>query len=279
MGVSLTPSSDPTGLYVFNIVLLPTNGLGEAVLDSDRAVLSSVATIGVMRVSSVLTNTVIATPWASMSYDIATNVDVSVSDVVNPNGLSDQDAIYAYNKEERNFSTWKNNVADGVWDEVLTVTKSGVSSSDANDTKFPLGKAFWLVRSNPSEYIYLVGRYTGEDVVAELAGGTTETPGHTLIANPTFYDVDLNDLSFVDAGGSPAVPAADDRILVMNIAGLQTIYYRNKDNTQWGRNVTQTVKGRRKQVWSAGGTIPAGTGFWYNRTAEGSLNIKFESVK
>jgi hypothetical protein len=65
----------------------------------------------------------------------------------------------------------------------------------------------------------------------------------------------------------------------MNIAGLQTIYYRNAANTQWGRNVTQTVKGRRKQVWVEGGTIPAGTGFWYNRTAEGALNIKFESVK
>ena len=278
MGVSLSPG-DPTGLYRFNIVLLPTNGLGEAVLDSDRAVLSSVATIGVMRVSSVMTNTVIATPWRSMSSDIETNVDVSVSDVVNPNGLSDEDEIWAYNKENGKFNTWKNNVKDGVWDEVLTVTKSGVSSSDANDTKFPLGKAFWLVRSDPSEYIYLVGRYTGEDYVMALEGGTTNAPGHTLVANPTFNDVDLNSLVFVDGEGTAATPAADDRIIVMNIAGLQTIYYRNKANTQWGRNVTQTVNGRRKQVWSAGGTIPAGTGFWYNRTAEGSLNIKFESVK
>ena len=278
MGVSLSPG-DPTGLYRFNIVLLPTNGLGEAVLDSDRAVLSSVATIGVMRVSSVMTNTVIATPWRSMSSDIETNVDVSVSDVVNPNGLSGEDEIWAYNKENGKFNTWKNNVKDGVWDEVLTVTKSGVSSSDANDTKFPLGKAFWLVRSDPSEYIYLVGRYTGEDYVMALEGGTTNAPGHTLVANPTFNDVDLNSLVFVDGEGTAATPAADDRIIVMNIAGLQTIYYRNKANTQWGRNVTQTVNGRRKQVWSVGGTIPAGTGFWYNRTAEGSLNIKFESVK
>jgi hypothetical protein len=84
---------------------------------------------------------------------------------------------------------------------------------------------------------------------------------------------------FEDDEGAPAVPAANDRIIVMNIVGLQTIYYRNKANTQWGRNVTQTVNGRRKQIWSAGGTIPAGTGFWYNRTAEGALNIKFESVK
>ena len=66
---------------------------------------------------------------------------------------------------------------------------------------------------------------------------------------------------------------------MMGLSGLQTIYYRNAANTQWGRNVTQTVKGRRQQVWSAGGTIPAGTGFWYNRTAEGALNIKFESGK
>ena len=287
MGVSLSPD-DPTGLYVFNIVLLPTNGLGEAVLDSDRVVLSSVATIGVMRVASVLTNTVIATPWASMSYDIATNVDVSVSDVVNPNGLSDQDAIYAYNKEERNFSTWKNNVADGVWDEVLTVTKKGVSSSDAKDTKFAPGRAFWLVRSNPSDfsranptnYINFVGRYTGEDYFVDLEGGTSSTNlAPTLVANPTMFDVNLNDLVFVDGAGNTASPGAGDRITLLDIAGMQTTYARNAANTSWGRTVWKKVGRRLQQEWVEDGTVPSGTGFWYYRSTGGTLRIKFEASR
>ena len=153
----------------------------------------------------------------------------------------------------------------------MTITKKGVSSSGAEDTRFEPGKAFWLVRSNPSGYIYLVGRYTGEDYVTELNGGTAEAPGHTLVANPTMFDIDLNDLVF--EGGTPA---ADDRIITMGLSGLQTLYYPNATNTtHWGRNVTQTIKGRKKQVFIEGGIIPAGTGFWYNRTADTPLRIKF----
>ena len=172
--------------------------------------------------------------------------------------------------------TWERK-ADKSWNTTTTVTTSGVSVVEAEEAKLAPGKAFWLVRNAPGPYIYLIGRYTGGDYVMELEGGTVNVPGHTLIANPTFHDIDLNDLAFVDAGGSPATPAANDRIMVMNIAGIQTIYYRNKANTQWGRNVTQKIKGRNQQVWAEGGTIPAGTGFWYKRTADTPLNIKFES--
>ena len=93
------------------------------------------------------------------------------------------------------------------------------------------------------------------------------------------FDVDLNDLVFVDGAGIAATPGVKDRIVVQNIAGLQTIYYRNAANTEWGRNVTTRVNGRTKQVWSSGGTIPSGTGFWYNRTGDGTLRIKFEASK
>ncbi|MBQ3289428.1 MAG: hypothetical protein IJH50_08485, partial [Kiritimatiellae bacterium] len=285
IGVPLSPG-DPTGLYVFNIVLLPTNGLGEAVLDSDRAVLSSVATVGVLRVSSVMTNTVIATPWASMSVDVATNLDIAVSDVVNPNGIFAVDQIYSYDSETTNFNSWVCG-ADGSWEPVVTVTKRGVSESAAEETQFPPGHAFWLVRSNPSypgrsnptNYIYLVGRYTGEDYVTDLAGGTTDAPGNALCANPTMFDVDLNDIEFVDGEGRPSSPALTDRITTQNAAGMQTIYYPDT-NGVWGRNVdvfTTDSRGRQrmKKTWMRGGIIPAGTGFWYMRTAENPLSIKF----
>ena len=264
---------DPTGLYVFNIVFSPTNtGL------TGQSVIASCATIGVLRVSCALTNTVTIAPWLSMTVDSTNEIEVAVTDVINPNSIGTGDAILAYDTVYKEFHTWERE-AEGSWNTPTIVTTSGVSVVVAEEAKLAPGKAFWFVRNTPGPYIYLVGRYTGEDYVMEIEGGTSEAPGHTLVANPTFNDVDLNSLVFEDDEGNPAVPAADDRIIVMNIAGLQTIYYRNKANTQWGRNITQTVNGRRKQVWSAGGTIPAGTGFWYNRTAEGSLNIKFEAVK
>ena len=57
------------------------------------------------------------------------------------------------------------------------------------------------------------------------------------------------------------------------------IYFRNTANTKWGCNVRKKVKGVMRTVWTEGGTIPSGTGFWYMRTDEGTLKVRFESVK
>ena len=265
---------DPTGLYVFNMVLVPTNALRV----SQQSVLTSVATVGVLRVSSALTNTVLAVPWRSMTVSTTNDVNIVVSDVVNPNGVSSGDMILAYNSGTGDFNGWMHD-GYGDWDKVATVTKKGVSVSSAEVTRLPRGNAFWLVRSEPTEYIYMLGRHTGDDYVVELAGGSDKEPGHTLVANPTMNDVDLNSLVFVDKDGNVATPAVGDRIVTQNIAGLQTIYFRNAGNTQWGCKVLQRIGNRTKQVWSPGGTIPAGTGFWYMRTGDEALKIKFEAAR
>ena len=113
----------------------------------------------------------------------------------------------------------------------------------------------------------------------ELAGGTAEEPGHTLVANPTMHDVDLNDLKFVDGEGNPAEPSLDDRIVVLDASGVQTIYFLHKTKKKWGRNVPTKVGNRTKQIWTEGGAIPSGTGFWYNRAATDELSIKFGGVQ
>ena len=177
------------------MVLVPTNGTGQAVL-------TSCATVGVLRVSSTNANTVAAVPWKSMTFDSDKDVNIVANDVVNPNGLSANDMIVAYDAVDGSFCGWKND-GNGEWDELSTVTTNGVTTVKADDAELPRGNAFWLVRTNPdSKYFYLIGRYTGEDYVFDLEGGTNETPGHTLVANPTFYDIDLNDLAFVDAEGN-----------------------------------------------------------------------------
>ena len=267
-------SADPTGLYVFNIVFSPTN---ETL--TGQSVIASCATIGVMRVSSALTNTVTVAPWMSMSVDSTNKIEVAVADVVNPFCIGGGDGIYAYETANDAFRVWERK-GNGGWTTNATVTVKGVSESPAAEVAtFGPGKAFWLVRNAPGDYIYLVGRYTGDDYEFNLGGGTVESPGFTLVANPTFFDIDLNDLVFVDGEGNAATPAADDRIVTQDIAGMQTVYFRHRTTGKWGCNVPTKVGNRIKQVWTEGGTIPAGTGFWYNRTTGGVLKIKFEAAK
>ena len=166
-------------------------------------------------------------------------------------------------------------------DAILPRSSSvNVSQSRAEETTLAPGKAFWLIRNAPGDYIYLIGRYTGEDYVFDLEGGNAEESGATLVANPTFFDIDLNDLHFVDGAGNDAAPAAGDRIAVMDIAGMQTIYARDSTNPSWGRTVYEKVGRRLQQKWVEDGTVPAGTGFWYYRsTSEGTLRIKFEASR
>ena len=283
MNVPLGPG-DPTGLYVFNIVLTPTNDVetGEAMYGGGESVMASIATVGVIRVSSALTNTVTVAPWKSLTVGTEEAVNVSVSDVINPNsGISDNDMILAYNTATSDFNAWSRSKSRGdEWLPLTTVSKNGMSVSEAETNRFALGKAFWLVRSEPDDYIYLVGRYTGEDYVTELAGGTADAPGHTLAANPTMNDIDLNSMTFVDGNGDAATPAVGDRIVTQDLAGLQLIHFRNAANSMWGYySVTTNARGRVQNKWTSGGTIPAGTGFWYTRTAETPLRIKFEAEK
>ena len=283
MNVPLGPG-DPTGLYVFNIVLTPTNNAatGEAMYGGGESVMTSIATVGVIRASSAFTNTVTVAPWRSMAIGAEEAVDVSVSDVVNPNsGIVADDLILAYNSADSNFNVWARSQTRGdEWTPLATVTKSGLSVAAAESSRFAPGRAFWLVRSAPGPYIYLVGRYTGQDYVFDLAGGTAAAPGFTLVANPTMYDIDLNDLVFVDGEGNAAEPAVGDSIIVQDAAGLQTRYYRDSGNAKWGRSKQVRVGRRTVTQWHEGGVIPSGTGFWYNRTtADGELSIKFGGSK
>ena len=272
--IPLSPS-DPTGLYVFNIVFSPTN-----TELTGQSVIASCATIGVLRVSSALTNTVTVAPWMSMSVDSTNKIEVAVANVVNPFSIGGGDGIYAYETSSGTFRAWERK-ADGGWATNVTVTVKGLSECPAAEkATFEPGKAFWLVRKAPSPYVYLVGRYTGDDYVVALEGGTPEDPGYTLVANPTMFDVALNDLAFVGGEGSPATPNIGDRIVFQDIAGMQTIYSPNATNTtSWGRIVPTKVGRRIQNVWTEDGTNTVGTGFWYSRTNETPLSIKFESVK
>ena len=157
-----------------------------------------------------------------------------------------------------------------------------MSEAPAGTTRIASTNAFWLARNHPgsvgaTNYVYLVGRYTGDDYEFALNGGNIGSPGATLVANPTMYDVALDDLVFVDGDGNAAAPGANDYITVMNIAGVTTKYtYRNG---HWGCMVTTKINPfKTKNVWTRGGSVPSGTGFWYYRAADSALKIRFEAL-
>ena len=272
MNIPLGPY-DPTGLYRFSMVLTPTNTAYQG-----ESVLASASTVGVIRVSSVLTNIVTAVPWKSLTLDTEEEFDVTAADVVNPNGITEGDRILYFNNASGDFTEW--NHTNSLWDAATTVSTRGVTESPADTTRLASSNAFWLVRGEPgavgaTNYVYLVGRYTGESYEFPLAGGTEESPGCTLVANPTMYDVGLNDLVFVDGVGNAATPHPGDCIVVMDIAGVNNTYYRDTANTTWGREVVTIVKGRPKKSFETNVTIPSSTGFWYYRKAASALKIKF----
>ena len=265
--------NDSTGLYVFNMVLVSTNETAET--GAGEAVLASCATVGVMRVSSTNMNTVTAVPWYSMSVDTETPTNIVANDVVNQNGISADDMILAYKAASGKFNAWSNGGESG-WKALATVSTNGVDVVDADDAQFPRGNAFWLVRSNPStKYYYLIGRYTGDNYEVELAGGTAENPGNTLVANPTTDDTTLGALKFYDGNGVETTPGAGDRIVILDALGFEVSHYRS--GGKWVHRELQQTGKRTKQVQvdSSGVVIPSGTGFWYTRKSEGALVIKF----
>ena len=119
----------------------------------------------------------------------------------------------------------------------------------------------------------------GDAYTFALEGRSADSPGHTLVANPTMFDVPLNDLEFVDGEGNPATPADGDRIVFQDIAGHQTVYSPHATTKKWGRIVPTKVGRRIQNVWTEDGTNTVGMGFWYYRTANDGLKIKFEASK
>ena len=223
-----------------------------------------------------MTNTIVAAPWRSASKGEDVDEDVLISETVNPNGLAAGDRIFAWDTNGPSFHGWAFELGTQ-WSAIASGASDGIPVTSTSATEFPRGSAFWLVRNTPTnEYIYLVGRYDGGSYSVALAGGSTNAPGFTMVANPTMGDIAaLNDLVFVDGSGDPAAPADGDRIVIQDAAGFQKVYVRYAANTEWGRWISRKSEGLVTQEWvNDDGTVPSGTGFWYVRTATGSLAIE-----
>ncbi len=235
------------------------------VLEStDHAITSEVAVehdIGVLKVESSTTNTILAVPWKSFH-----DTDVNVSELVHAASLSENDMLSAYD-ESGNVKSWY--VKNGVWASATDVSVSGEQQTvgaKVDPTTFYIarGKGVWLKRSDTSKPIYLMGMPTSDPATNTLAAATdAKTPSWNLLASPKFETVNIATGAFKDNTG--------DEIIVPT-AGTPK-HYTYKSNA-WGYpGATTTVEktlpnGTKVTVIKTehktnDTTVAPGTGFWY----------------
>lgn len=226
-------------------------------------------TVGVLKVDSSATNTILAVPWKSFDGG-----NVKVSELVHAASLSTDDMLYAYDSDG-NLESWR--VNDGVWVPATVVDGAQTTNSDpAAFGRLARGKGVWLKRSDTKKPIYLMGQPTTEAVTNTLtAAEANGEPSWNLVASPKFEAVDWSKFSKTDE-------------IIVPTAGKTPKHYTYKKDASgkdaWGypgATVTKTltlpngttvdvIKTEHKTGDTA---ITPGTGFWYlNKGAEKTIN-------
>ena len=208
------------------------------------------ATYAVMNVTNAYTDTVIAVPWVGLD-----GLAITISNLVNTTTLSDNDKLYMYDN-----GTWYEYTKSGsVWTGAETITQEG--SHTAESQVVQRGTGLILKRASDGGNVFLCGRVDSSPIT------TTIATGKTLFANPTATDVDIN-TKFTGAteGDTISIP--------LNNGGSVQYTFKKVDGVnQWGKMTFSetTINGRKRKtnVWSQCGSIPAGTGAWYETTGSG----------
>ena len=223
--------------------------------------------IGVTRVDSTSEYSIVGVPWASFG-----DSDIKVSELIYVGNRNEGDVLMAYDPVNKDYKTgtWTLN-ADKVWEptQVTKETESGSESGTAtaaNLNAIKRGSGVWLKRVNTAAPIYLLGQVSNATATVELAARESETePSWNLVASSLPTTLNLN-------GGLTITPSAGDQIRVPT-AGAP-IEYTYKDGA-WGRmKATKNASGIIEKTWTTeGATVPAGCGFWYLNTSEGTKDL------
>ena len=219
---------------------------------------TSANTFGVLKVTCSAQKVIIATPWVKCGD--ATS-PVKVTDLVMTSGLETGDAILVYDADNDRFKSWV--ISGGAWSSTPVADVAGtVITGDAQSEAIARGQAFWFVKKSftagDTYDLYLYGQDSTATATSTIAVGTSTSPAYSLLASPNTVAADLNAKNF-----SGTRNAADEiRVPRHNLPDL---IYTFKDGQGWGTSTSVQIgtTGRYKKVWTAGCTIPAGTGFWY----------------
>lgn len=216
--------------------------------------------VGLLRVDSVATNTIVAVPWVACS---AEGSAIAVSNLVKTANLTAGDMLYALDAAGNSFNAWQLvSGAGGVlgWAAVKKVEMTGVATEtdSAAATTLARGAAILLVRQHPEAgHFFLCGQYAAAAASTTITAGTVSTPRYHLVASPRAAAVGLNTLTWSDVD-------AADRIYVTRADGTTVeLHYQSKDG-KWCYNDLRLVDHFYENVSVPYETaITAGTGFWY----------------
>lgn len=241
-----TDNESGAAYFKMTAVIEATDGTGA------KTKVASENTIGVLKVESSATSTVIAVPWESLA---ANEQDITVADLVRTATLSEGDELKVYDTATGKYRAWTLNESKE-WEPVTVV--GGAESEEAGDSTIARGSGVWLTRQDTTKPIYLVGEVAEQSTTTTIAGANEEKPTWNLVAAPTVEAVDLNE-KFPDANEG-------DVVLVPTDGAPKRYTY--KDGS-WGyddyvktfnKKGIEVVKVVRKTDVA---NVPIGTGFWY----------------
>ena len=262
---------DASGLYRVVTLLVPNHEL------SITNEISSTNIIGVLEVSSSMTNTMAAVPFTALATDPANPTDMVVADWVQKGQLSGTAQVRAVG-DGGNYEMWQ--LKDNAWEAFTTILSSDdggstvVDATDASSRRLSRGGAVWLTRGNVSKPFFLIGQYAPDAVTVTIAAGDGEKLTPTMVANPTFEPVVINELTW------SGTPDTGDQILIPSETETPIILTWNGSN--WGaselEHYEKNGRQRTRVVRKTDYAIPPGRGFWYYRKATGGLSVTFPAI-
>ncbi len=246
-----------SGLYRIATLIQPD---GETLVNE----IPTTNAVGVVEVKSSLKNTLMAIPWMSLQTNLLSfaQTSVSVSNLLGLTSISSGDRLYAVQNDKVYLQwTWSDSVL--AWEGATTVSEDGMQSAPAaGEFELPRTQAVWLARENPSGSFFLVGEWTPEKATLTIAGGTVAEPTCTIVTNPSWESLDINDAKW----GWGSNPHKEDMIVVPSGNGLRTPLNWDAAQGKWYAVVVEAPTFIPQKVYKH--TIPAGTGFWYYRAGD-----------
>lgn len=200
--------------------------------------------VGVTKITTTNADTIIPVPFKAL----ADGQDIPVDQLVNPDGLPANTALFVYNGT--GYAGWL--LQDRAWTGAALVTKDGKTSAvGGSSARLVAGGAIWIVlpeTPSPSQDIYIYGAYSSDVTTSTAAAAVS-----TLVANPLQSSATIS-ITGLTKGDVILVPTGDstdpDRYLCTT-AGETPVW-----------------KKSRKAVSLP--TFKMGQGFWYVPTATSS---------
>ena len=213
-------------------------------------------TIGVTQIPLTYKDTIIAVPFASL----ANGGNISVTDLVCTNGLTNGDILYVF--EDNTYTGWVLTEGTG-WVKASSATPAGAQGTSAGTVAS--GGAIWIsLQSAPSEgkTVSIYGKWV-TPTTTTLTAATASADKQNLVANP-LQSAARATITGAGKGDTIIFPqdGTMDRYVYNNSRKAPDTYvWRNKDNVVIN---PQTIP------------VGIGQGFWYVRakgnTGEASIS-------